>query len=80
MVNTVRSGKLSSPTVNPVVAEPVLIEEDYQISSNHSNQREPLRRPSQEMHKNLVNQRCEGSVSGSGQSISTHGDVTYASQ
>lgn len=65
-------GRLQSPTVNPVLAEPVLIEEDYPTGSNYP-------RPGVPVIQNLQTQRADGSVSGSG-SISTHGDVTYASQ
>ncbi|KAK6617840.1 hypothetical protein RUM43_014068 [Polyplax serrata] len=71
MVNPNSGGRLNSPTVNPVVAEPVLIEEDYQIGSN---MRDPTRRQ-HDSHKNI-----DGSVMGSTQSVATHGDVTYASQ
>ncbi|KAL0267790.1 UNVERIFIED_CONTAM: hypothetical protein PYX00_009956 [Menopon gallinae] len=80
MVNTVRGGKLSSPTVNPVVAEPVLIEEDYH-SGGIPNYRECGRRPSHDAHANTANQQYETSVNGNGPVTGTNqADVTYASQ
>lgn len=77
MIPSVKAhGRLQSPTVNPVLAEPVLIEEDYP-SALIRDVRGPA--PSLPAIQGLQGQRADGSVSGSG-SISTHGDVTYASQ